>query len=137
MLTTKLTHPEILYHLARAGHGAKILITDGNYPASTKIKESVPVVYLNLGPDQPTVLQILVALSSMCNWEVAEVMCPDDGHRPAIFDEFQKQLSLELKLLKRYDFYSECMNSGDLALAIVSGETRPYANVLLTVGVSN
>ena len=29
------------------------------------------------------------------------------------------------------------MNSGDLALAIVSGETRPYANVLLTVGVSN
>ena len=61
---------------------------------------------------------------------------PDDGP-PAIFDEFQKQLSLELKLLKRYDFYSECMNSGDLALAIVSGETRPYANVLLTVGVSN
>ncbi|HOS03406.1 MAG TPA: RbsD/FucU domain-containing protein, partial [Candidatus Hydrogenedentes bacterium] len=35
MLKQRLIHPEILDALAAAGHGSKILITDGNYPAST------------------------------------------------------------------------------------------------------
>jgi len=36
MLKTELIHPEILGILASAGHHAKILIADANYPASTK-----------------------------------------------------------------------------------------------------
>ena len=35
MLKTTLLHPEILNALAGAGHGAQVLIADGNYPAST------------------------------------------------------------------------------------------------------
>ena len=35
MLKTPLLHPDILAIAARCGHHAKILIADGNYPAST------------------------------------------------------------------------------------------------------
>jgi len=37
MLTTGLIHPGILRALAGAGHGARILIADANYPHSTGI----------------------------------------------------------------------------------------------------
>jgi L-fucose mutarotase len=138
MLTTSLVHPEILYHLAAAGHGAKVLITDGNYPASTKVNETVPVVYLNLRPNLVSVVDVLETLCSVCNFEKAEVMWPDDNHRPAIFDRFEEVLApLKVTPIARLDFYEECVTSQDLVLAIVSGETTPYANILLTVGVTN
>lgn len=138
MLTTKVVHPDILYHLAKAGHGAKVLITDGNYPVATKIKSSVPMVFLNLAPGQIGVIDVLEALVAVCNMEAAEVMWPDDDHCPPIFDSFKKLLSsIELTPLNRTDFYRECSTSEDLAFAIVTGEVQPYANLLLTVGVSN
>ncbi len=37
MLKSKLLHPDILSVIGRCGHHAKILIADGNYPASSKI----------------------------------------------------------------------------------------------------
>jgi RbsD / FucU transport protein family. len=33
MLKTRLLHPEILAALGEAGHGAQVLIADGNYPS--------------------------------------------------------------------------------------------------------
>ena len=35
MLKHTLLHPEILHAIARAGHHGRILLADGNYPAST------------------------------------------------------------------------------------------------------
>ena len=55
MLKTTLLHPEILRACARAGHHAKILIADGNYPASTKRGSQAEVVCLQLMPGVPTV----------------------------------------------------------------------------------
>ena len=40
MLKQTLIHPDILEALAAAGHGSKILITDGNFPASTVLGEN-------------------------------------------------------------------------------------------------
>ena len=50
MLKGKLLHPQILHALARAGHGAKVLISDGNYPHWPKHGPNAEVVFLNLGP---------------------------------------------------------------------------------------
>lgn len=138
MLTTTLVHPEILYHLAQAGHGAKLLLADGNYPVTTKVRSSVPVVYLNLGPDKLGVVTVLETLLTVCNMEAAQVMWPEDNHRPPIFDRFEDILPpMELSPLSRNEFYLECSTSEDLALVIVTGEIQPYANLLLTIGVSN
>ena len=37
MLKHELIHPKINEIIARAGHSSKILIADGNYPASTTL----------------------------------------------------------------------------------------------------
>jgi len=47
MLKHQLIHPGINEVLGRAGHHAKILIADGNYPASTKRGPNSELVCLN------------------------------------------------------------------------------------------
>ena len=64
MLKHQLVHPEINQILARAGHHSKILIADGNYPASTKKGPNAQVVCLNLSPGVVTCNQVLRALLS-------------------------------------------------------------------------
>ena len=64
MLKHQLIHPKINEVLARAGHHAKILIADGNYPASTKKGPNAQLVCLNLSPGCVTVAQVLRAVLS-------------------------------------------------------------------------
>lgn len=135
MLKQTLIHPDILEALAAAGHGSKILITDGNYPASTMLGENASLVYLNLAPGMPTVTDVLRVLLTAIPVEDAAVMEPSEGPEPAIFDEFRKLLpGITLTGYDRFTFYEEASGS-DTCLQIVTGEQRIYANLLLTIGV--
>ena len=135
MLTTKCIHPEIMRVLSLCGHGDKILIADGNYPLHAKTGEAAKV-YLGVVPGLPTVTDVLSAVLSVANVEKAEVMVPDDGSEPEIFDEFRQLLNgMELSPLGRWEFYDAC-GEKTLLLAISTGEQRVYANILLTIGVA-
>ncbi len=135
MLTQRLIHPQILEALASAGHGSKVLITDGNYPAATKLGENTVQVYLNLTPGMVTVTDVLATLTTAIPIEEAAVMVPESGPEPPIFEEFRTLLSgLTLKPLGRFEFYDAASDS-DVALQIVTGAQRIYANILLTIGV--
>ena len=134
MLKTKLIHPEIMGALSQCGHGSKILIADGNYPLLEK-SGGARKVYLGLTAGIPTVTQVLEAIHSVCEIEKAEVMVPGDGSVPEIFREFQEELKgLPLSELGRFDFYEACMQQDAVLLAISTGETRTFANILLTIG---
>src|SRR2546421_10272784 len=62
MLKSQLLHPQILKALARARHGAKVLISDGNYPHWPKRGPNAEVVFLNLAPGQVLVTDVLKAI---------------------------------------------------------------------------
>jgi L-fucose mutarotase len=135
MLKQRLLHPEILDALAGAGHGSKVLVADGNYPASTRLGENAGIVYLNLAPGKPTVTEVLEVLLTAIPVEDAAVMEPEDGPEPAIFDEFRRLLpEIELTRFSRFEFYEEA-GGPETCLLIVTGEQRIYANLLLTIGV--
>lgn len=146
MLLSGILHPEILRGLGQAGHGAKILIADGNYPLATRSPGTAVRVYLNLAPGKVTVPDVLEAIVGCTPIELAEVMTPDSGEEPAIFSDFRTLLASsttairiaggppELSVLKRWDFY-DAASAPDVALAISTGEQRVYANILLTIGV--
>lgn len=135
MLKTRLIHPHILEALAAAGHGSKVLIADGNYPASTQLGENAELVYLNLAPGKLSVTEVLDILLTAIPIEDAAVMEPDEGPEPAIFQEFRSLLpNVELTKFSRFEFYEEA-SGPDTCLQIVTGEQRVYANILLTLGV--
>lgn len=135
MLKTRLLHPGILEALGEAGHGAQVLIADGNYPLRTRSNEAAHRVYLNLAPGLVTVTDVLRTLIDAIPIEAAHVMSPDGGEDPVIFGEFRELLAgIELQPLGRFPFY-EAARGLDVALAIATGEQRLYANLLLTIGV--
>src|SRR5436189_6331650 len=95
MLKHQLIHPEINAVLGRAGHHAKILIADGNYPASTKRGPRAELVCLQVMPGVPTVAQVLKALLSALPVDSVHTMGipADDPYamtgEPPVWDEFR------------------------------------------------
>lgn len=144
MLKHLLIHPRIIEVLARAGHHARILIADGNYPASTKKGPGAELVCLNLSPGVVTVPQTLRALLSAVPVDRVNTMGipPDDPYaqkgEPPVWEEYRRiiasaGLKLKLEPIPKWDFYKAVI-SLDHALTIQTGDQALWANVLLTMG---
>ncbi|MEM9419456.1 MAG: RbsD/FucU domain-containing protein [Planctomycetota bacterium] len=146
MLKLPVLHPEILSSLGRAGHLSTVLISDGNYPHTTKPRPGVDVVWANYRPgllDGNTVLEMLCDLIPI---EAATVMAPNlEGeftmdHDPPIWVTYKKTLAgradfhKDLVQLQKPEF-NALAEKPDLALVIATGEQAIYANLLLTIGV--
>ncbi|MFF5442136.1 RbsD/FucU domain-containing protein [Streptomyces achromogenes] len=136
MLLTELLHPGILEALAGAGHGARVLLTDGHYPASTAIGPRARTVHLNLSPGVLPVPPVLDVLLRAVAVESAQVMAGPAGEPepPAVAGYRAALAPAPVEALGRFAFY-DAARSPDLALAIVTADTRTYANLLLTIGV--
>ena len=135
MLKISLLHPEILSVLGRNGHGAKVLIADGNFPFTTCVPATASKVYLNLAPGMLKVTDVLSVLKEVIPIEKFEIMLPPDGVEQSIHSEFKDMLdTVECFKLKRFEFYDQA-KSAETCLVIATGETRRFANILLTIGV--
>jgi L-fucose mutarotase len=131
-----LLHPEILQALGRSGHFSQVLIGDGNYPFASRRGPNAAMVYLNLMPGIPKTTDVLEALLDAIPIQDAAVMqAPDDAEAP-VQAEYAKMLppGLSIKRLERYAFY-DAVCSPLTSLIIATGETRRFANLLLTIGV--
>ena len=144
MLKHSLIHPEINAILGRAGHHAKVLIADGNYPASTKKGPNAQVIHLNLAPGCVTVAQVLKTILSAVPVDLVNTMGipADDAYakfgEPPAWAEFREILAAndpELRLLPvlKWDFY-KVVESPDHVLTVQTGDQALWANVLLTLG---
>lgn len=137
MITAKLTHPGIIAALAAAGHGSTVLLTDGHYPAKTAVGPNSHTVHLNLTSGSPTVPEVLSVLLETIPVERATVIRPSDDALPSLVQEEIRRLLPEpvpLTHVGRHDFYA-LAREPDLALCVVTGDNRRFANVLLTMGV--
>jgi L-fucose mutarotase len=145
MLKHTLLHPKILEVIARAGHHSKILIADGNYPASSTLGPNAELVSLNLMPGIVSCTQVLEALVTAIPIDVANTMGIPDGDPyalggdPPIWDEYRAIFSssgsdIELEPIEKWDFY-EAVTSRDLVLTIQTADQALWANLLLSIGV--
>lgn len=145
MLKTTLIHPDILRAVGRAGHHSRILIADGNYPASSKRGPHAEVISLNLSPGVVTVVQVLRALLSAVPIERVNTMGipADDPYAmagdPPVWIEYRQALQesgskLTLEPILKWDFYN-AVESADHVLTVQTADQALWANVLLTVGV--
>ncbi len=146
MLKTSVLHPEILAALGAAGHLGKILISDGNYPHSTRAQPRAKIVWANFTAG---VVDAVTALKLVCDLvpvEAVEVMEPArDGlyamkSDPPIWNSFRTVLKERagftgaLIPLQKPEFNQQTM-SPDLCLVIATAETQIWANCLITIGV--
>jgi L-fucose mutarotase len=145
MLRHQLLHPEINYILGQSGHHGKVLIADGNYPASSTLGPNAKLVSLNLSPGIVTCTQVLKALLSAIPIEKAQTMMyettgpyalPSD---PPVWNEYRAAikdaaLALELEPIEKWDFY-KAVATPDHVLTIQTADQQRFANLLLSIGV--
>ena len=145
MLRHQLIHPRINEILGRAGHHARVLIADGNYPASSAIGPRAELVSLNLMPGVVNCAQVLAALLSAIPVEAVNTMMYETTgpyaltEAPPVWAEYRQAirdagLALELTPIEKWDFY-KAVATNDHVLTIQTGDQQRFANVLLTVGV--
>src|SRR3954454_24888049 len=128
MLRHQLLHPEISEVLGRAGHHAKVLIADGNYPASTALGPNARLVSLNLAPGIVTVSQVLETLLTAIPVDAINTMgIPvDDPYSikgdPVVWADYRQIIStsgltVELVPIDKWQFY-DAVASRDHVLTI-------------------
>ena len=145
MLKHQLIHPKINEVLGRAGHGSKVLIADGNYPASSALGSRAELVSLNLSPGSPTCSQVLAALVTAVPIEAADLMMYQTTgpyaltEEPPVWEEFRQvfrdsNLEVDFGTIERFAFY-EAAGQPDQVLTIQTADQQKFANILVTIGV--
>lgn len=143
MITYRLLHPELLAGLAAAGHGARVLVADALYPHSTGAPDTAPRVHLNLRPGLVAARDVLETVADAVHIEAAAFMADADGGESEPVREYRDLLrphrhgggrTITWSGLERTAFYEECRRP-DVCMLVATGETRPYANLLLTIGI--
>ena len=132
--------PDLLQVLRAMGHGDRIAIVDGNYPADAHAERLVRLD----GLSATTVLNAILSVMPLdppefvpeTAWRMEVVGAPT--MRQPIFDEFDALLlkyegpGVKLASLERFKFYDVVKQ----CYAVVStGEARLYGNIILQKGV--
>jgi L-fucose mutarotase len=145
MLKHQLIHPEINAIIGAAGHHSKILIADGNYPASSKKGPNAKLVSLNLMPGLITCTQALQAVLSAVPIEKIETMMYETtgpyalSEDPPVWNEYRtvmQEMKVDLKLepIEKWEFY-KAVATDDHVLTIQTADQQRFANILLSIGV--
>ncbi|EAN1870866.1 RbsD/FucU transporter [Salmonella enterica] len=134
MIKSAIIHPQLISSLALCGHKTQILIADANYAFKSNAPKGVEIIYLNLAPGTIPATLILERLLEIINVEQATMMNWPTSFQNTIIDEYQACLpaSCTISYLEREDFYNKVRSEMTL-MVIASGETRCFANLLLTV----
>ncbi|MDM3005442.1 RbsD/FucU family protein [Citrobacter sp. CK188] len=135
MIKSDIIHPDLLQALAQCGHKANILIADANYSFLTNSSPQARIIWLNFSPGLIGSVMILEKILGYINVEKATLMTGPAEFDNTIEREYRGLLSemTELSHVERNAFYA-LAKSSDTLLVIASGETRRFANILLTVG---
>ncbi|XP_063814697.1 fucose mutarotase [Pseudophryne corroboree] len=135
--------PELLYALARMGHGDDIVLADANFPVSS-ISRCGPELIRADGMGIPRLLEAILQLFPMDTYvprpaAVMDLVDSDKekGLKTPVWDEYRTLLfkancMAPLEQVERFAFYERAKN----AFAVVAtGESALYGNLILRKGV--
>jgi L-fucose mutarotase len=135
-----LLTPQLLFGLAKLGHGDDVALVDANFPAD-RIAEQAHARLVQLpGLSTTQVLQAVLSVlpldhfDSPCSWTMQVV--GDAQAVPPPVAEFKQALHVAGEAtpgsLERFAFYEHARSA---RLVVQTGDLRKYANILLRKGV--
>lgn len=130
--------PELLKILMEMGHGDEIVISDGNFPASSC---SSRVIRLD-GHGVPEILKAMLKFMPLDSYvdSPASLMKvnEDDDIVPTIWEDYKEILKAsgekfdDFDFMAREDFYERSIKAYTV---VATGEAALYANIILKKGV--
>ncbi|MCR4909410.1 MAG: fucose isomerase [Lachnospiraceae bacterium] len=137
----KILSPDLLKVLAEMGHGDRLVISDGNYPAESMGRDTI--VIRADGHGVPELLDAILSVFPLDTYvekpvNLMEVMKGDNVETP-IWEEYKKIVAKydergesAVGNIERFKFYEESKSAYAI---IASGESALYANIMLQKGV--
>ena len=137
----KIISPQLIKVLMEMGHGDRIVISDGNFPAESIGKDAI--VIRADGHGVPEILDAILQLMPLDMYVDLPVslmqVVPGDNAEISIWDTYKEIVGKYdmrgenvFSEIERFKFYEEAKS----AYAIVAtGETAIYANIMLQKGV--
>lgn len=131
--------PELLTILMEMGHGDRLVIGDGNFPAASMAKDS-KLVRLD-GHGVPEILDAILQFYPLDPYVETPVslmeVVPGDPVETPIWDEYARivkkyEPGTKIGHIERFKFYDEAKKAYAI---IATGETALYANIILQKGV--
>lgn len=133
-----LLSPDLLHILASMGHGDDLVISDANFPGTSKGRRVVRADGLSASDLLTAVLSVLPLDTFVDDPAVTMQVVGEPGTIPPAVQEFQTIVDasadtpIKLTAIDRFAFYERA----EAAFAVVvTGETRLYGNIILKKGV--
>ncbi len=137
----KILSPELLKVLCEMGHGDRLVIADGNFPAESVGKDAIVIRCDGHGTAEllEAILQVF-PLDTYVEQPVTlmEVM-PGDPVKTPIWDEYRRIVKecdgregAVVGNIERFAFYDEAKKAYAI---IATGESALYANIMIQKGV--
>jgi D-ribose pyranase len=130
MKKDRILNPELISSIASIGHTEYFVIADAGLP----IPSGVKVIDLSLSRGIPGFLQALRAVSEELvieSYIIAEEM---SGSNPKLYDETKRLLGEIPSKTVAHEGFKELLHKAKVVCR--TGETTPYANVILVAGVN-
>ena len=137
----KILSPQLLKVLCEMGHGDRLVIADGNFPAESMGKDAI-VIRCD-GHNVPELLDAILQLFPLDSYvdkpvNLMQVVQGDPVETP-IWDTYEEILSKydprgkdTIGYLERFAFYAQSKKAYAI---IATGERALYANIMLQKGV--
>ena len=137
----QILSPELLMVLCEMGHGDRIVISDGNFPAESMGKDAI-VIRCD-GHGVPELLDAILQVFPLDTYvehpvNLMEVMPGDNVETPIwdtykeIVKKYDERGEKAIGTIERFQFYEEAKTA---YVIVSSGETALYANIMLQKGV--
>lgn len=130
-----IVEPELLYTLAKMGHGDEIVFSDIHFPAYS----CGDYVLQARGCEVSDLVEAIMPLIELDQYVPDKVVMMatvgDDVHPPGLVEEYSSKLPVhtEISFIDRFAFYERAKNAKCI---VVTGTTRKYGNIILKKGVT-
>ena len=137
----QIISPELLKVLMEMGHGDRIVISDGNFPAESVGKDAIVIRADGHGvPEILDAILTLMPLDTYVDYPVSLMqVVPGDDVKTPIWDTYKeivkKYDSRGEKVfaeIERFKFYDDAKTA---YVIVATGETAIYANIMIQKGV--
>ncbi len=132
MKKSELLNAEISYEIAKLGHTQTLTIGDAGLPVPKDVKR----IDLAVAKGIPTFLQVLDAVLTEIKVEKITLAEEINDKAPALREQILQRFApgeVAVEYVKHEQFKKRTEQS---AAVIRTGETTPYANIILTSGVT-
>ena len=136
----KILSPELLKVLCEMGHGDRLVIADGNFPAASVGRDHI-VIRCD-GHGVPELLEAILQVMPLDQYDAKPVslmeVVPGDPVKTSIWERYKQILTQHdsrgadaIRTVERFAYYEEAKNA---YVIITTSERAQYANVMLQKG---